>query len=167
MADIKTQIGYTRAWIRLALEKKLLSRHFRLLLSDDSLLRSLYKRSAFLRCEEEKEQFLYHILTLNTVDYYSFTNTYPTTSKQTTIEWDMDMYNLYRFVFFRTTLSRCNIPFPKVWFILYIKQRMDSCIWYFEWNSKGPSTKRITRIYIPCTLTITVYDNSITNQNTL
>lgn len=81
MADIKTHIGYTRAWVRLALEKKLLSRHFRTLLSDDTLLRSLYKRSAFLRCEEEKEQFLYHLLTLNTVDYYSFTHTYPTTSK--------------------------------------------------------------------------------------
>ncbi|KAH8398853.1 hypothetical protein KR222_008930 [Zaprionus bogoriensis] len=79
MADIKTHIGYTRAWVRLSLEKKLLSRHFRTLLSDDSLLRSLYKRSAFLRCEEEKEQFLYHLLTLNTVDYFSFTNIYPTT----------------------------------------------------------------------------------------
>ncbi|XP_075163800.1 DENN domain containing pinstripe isoform X1 [Haematobia irritans] len=79
MGDIKTQIGYTRAWVRLALEKKLLSRHFRTLLSDESLLRSMYKRSSFLRCEEEKEQFLYHILTLNTVDYYSFTNTYPAT----------------------------------------------------------------------------------------
>ncbi|KAH8252186.1 hypothetical protein KR026_011806 [Drosophila bipectinata] len=79
MADIKTHIGYTRAWVRLSLEKKLLSRHFRTLLSDDGLLRSLYKRSAFLRCEEEKEQFLYHLLTLNTVDYFSFTNIYPTT----------------------------------------------------------------------------------------
>ncbi|KAH8232731.1 hypothetical protein KR038_002052 [Drosophila bunnanda] len=80
MADIKTHIGYTRAWVRLSLEKKLLSRHFRTLLSDEGLLRSLYKRSAFLRCEEEKEQFLYHLLTLNTVDYFSFTNIYPTTS---------------------------------------------------------------------------------------
>ncbi|XP_043648043.1 DENN domain-containing protein 5B isoform X1 [Drosophila teissieri] len=79
MADIKTHIGYTRAWVRLSLEKKLLSRHFRTLLSDEALLRSLYKRSAFLRCEEEKEQFLYHLLTLNTVDYFSFTNIYPTT----------------------------------------------------------------------------------------
>ncbi|XP_055385586.1 DENN domain-containing protein 5B isoform X2 [Condylostylus longicornis] len=79
MTDIRTPIGYTRAWIRLSLEKKLLSRHFRTLLSDQGLLRLLYKRSAFLRCEEEKEQFLYHILTLNTVDYYCFTNIYPTT----------------------------------------------------------------------------------------
>ncbi|KAH8347509.1 hypothetical protein KR059_011975 [Drosophila kikkawai] len=79
MADIKTHIGYTRAWVRLSLEKKLLSRHFRTLLSDEALLRSLYKRSAFLRCEEEKEQFLYHLLTLNTVDYFTFTNIYPST----------------------------------------------------------------------------------------
>lgn len=36
----------------------------------------MYKRYAFLRCEEEKEQFLYHLLSLNAVDYYCFTNTY-------------------------------------------------------------------------------------------
>lgn len=81
MTDIKTHIGYARAWVRLALEKKLLSRHFRTLLSDTALLRSLYKRSAFVRCEEEKEQFLYHLLTLNAVDYCCFTNIYPTTSQ--------------------------------------------------------------------------------------
>lgn len=80
MTDVKTHIGYARAWVRLALEKKLLSKHFRTLLSDTALLRTLYKRSAFLRCEDEKEQFLYHLLTLNAVDYVCFTNTYPTTS---------------------------------------------------------------------------------------
>ncbi|XP_031629908.1 DENN domain-containing protein 5B isoform X2 [Contarinia nasturtii] len=79
MTDIKTHIGYARAWVRLALEKKLLSKHFRTLLSDTALLRNLYKRNAFVRCEEEKEQFLYHLLTLNAVDYFCFTNTYPTT----------------------------------------------------------------------------------------
>ncbi|XP_050595545.1 DENN domain-containing protein 5B isoform X2 [Bombus affinis] len=79
MTDIKTHIGYARAWVRLALEKKLLSRHLKTLLSDTRLLRSQYKRSAFLRCEEEKEQFLYHLLTLNAVDYFCFTNNYPTT----------------------------------------------------------------------------------------
>ncbi|XP_024941578.1 DENN domain-containing protein 5A isoform X3 [Cephus cinctus] len=79
MTDIKTHIGYARAWVRLALEKKLLSRHLKTLLSDSSLLRGQYKRTAFLRCEEEKEQFLYHLLTLNAVDYFCFTNNYPTT----------------------------------------------------------------------------------------
>ncbi|XP_046672134.1 DENN domain-containing protein 5B-like [Homalodisca vitripennis] len=79
MTDIKTHIGYARAWVRLALEKKLLSRHLRTLLSDSALLRSQYKRYAFLRCEEEKEQFLYHLLTLNAVDYHCFTNTYTNT----------------------------------------------------------------------------------------
>ncbi|KER23461.1 hypothetical protein T265_08679 [Opisthorchis viverrini] len=33
----------------------------------------LYSRYAFLRCEEEREQFLVHLLSLNAVDYYSFT----------------------------------------------------------------------------------------------
>uniref|UniRef100_A0A3B3ZYJ4 DENN/MADD domain containing 5B n=1 Tax=Periophthalmus magnuspinnatus TaxID=409849 RepID=A0A3B3ZYJ4_9GOBI len=36
--------------------------------------RKLYKRYAFLRCEEEKEQFLFHLLSLNAVDYFCFTN---------------------------------------------------------------------------------------------
>ncbi|KAI8440327.1 hypothetical protein MSG28_001668 [Choristoneura fumiferana] len=78
--NIKTEIGYARAWVRLSLEKKLLSKHLRELLADTTLLRSQYKKTAFLRCEEEREQFLYHLLTLNAVDYYCFTNTYPTTS---------------------------------------------------------------------------------------
>ena len=81
MTDIKTHIGYARAWVRLSLEKKLLSRHLRTLLSDTALLRSQYKRYAFLRCEDEKEQFLYHLLTLNAVDYFCFTNTYTSTSE--------------------------------------------------------------------------------------
>ncbi|ENN76384.1 hypothetical protein YQE_07106, partial [Dendroctonus ponderosae] len=79
MLDVKTGIGFARAWVRLALEKKLLSRHLRTLLLDLSLLKELYKRSAFVRCEEEKEQFLYHLLSLNAVDYFCFTSTYPTT----------------------------------------------------------------------------------------
>lgn len=97
MTDVKTQIGYARAWVRLALEKKLLSRHFRTLLSDTSLLRSLYKRSAFVRCDEERDQFLYHLLTLNAVDYFCFTNTYPTTSIYTSIyKYD----NVFKIFFF-------------------------------------------------------------------
>lgn len=39
MTDIKTHIGYARAWVRLALEKKLLSRHLKTLLTDTALLR--------------------------------------------------------------------------------------------------------------------------------
>lgn len=81
MSDVKTGIGMARTWVRLALEKKQLSKHLRSLLSDYSLLRSQYKRSAFLRCEEEREQFLYHLLSLNAVDYFCFTSTYPTTGK--------------------------------------------------------------------------------------
>ncbi|KAJ8944377.1 hypothetical protein NQ318_017696 [Aromia moschata] len=79
MPDVKTGIGMARAWVRLALEKKQLSKHFRTLLSDQGLLRGQYKRSAFLRCEEEREQFFYHLLSLNAVDYFCFTSTYPTT----------------------------------------------------------------------------------------
>lgn len=79
MTEIKTDIGYARAWVRLALEKKLLSKHLKKLLTNQELLRSLYKRYAFLRCDDEKEQFLYHLLTLNAVDYFCFTNTFTST----------------------------------------------------------------------------------------
>ncbi|XP_054716974.1 DENN domain-containing protein 5A-like [Uloborus diversus] len=80
MTEIKTDIGYARAWVRLALEKKLLHKHLQKLLSNQELLRSLYKRYAFLRCDDEKEQFLYHLLTLNAVDYFCFTNTFTSTT---------------------------------------------------------------------------------------
>ncbi|KAL5282754.1 DENND5B family protein [Megaselia abdita] len=75
---IKTDSGYAKAWIRLALEKKKLSQHLRTLLSEEFLLKTLYRRTSFLRSEEEKEQFLYHILSLSTVDFTCFTNSYPT-----------------------------------------------------------------------------------------
>lgn len=45
------------------------------------LLRKLYKRYAFLRCEEEREQFLYHLLSLNAVDYFCFTSVFTTISE--------------------------------------------------------------------------------------
>lgn len=43
--------------------------------------RKLYKRYAFLRCEDEREQFLFHLLSLNAVDFYCFTNTFTNISK--------------------------------------------------------------------------------------
>ncbi|KAI0236071.1 DENN domain-containing protein 5A [Lamellibrachia satsuma] len=79
MSDICTDVGRARAWVRLALEKKLLSRHFKELLSNSDLTKSLYKKYAFLRCEDEREQFLYHLLSLNAVDYHCFTNTFTNT----------------------------------------------------------------------------------------
>ncbi|XP_060770286.1 DENN domain-containing protein 5B isoform X1 [Neoarius graeffei] len=78
MGEIKTDVGRARAWIRLSLEKKLLSQHLRQLLSNQAITKKLYKRYAFLRCEEEKEQFLFHLLSLNTVDYFCFTSVFTT-----------------------------------------------------------------------------------------
>lgn len=114
MTDVKTHVGYARAWVRLALEKKLLSRHFRTLLSDSSLLRSLYKRSAFLRCEEEKEQFLYHLLALNAVDYFCFTNTYPTTSEKVVSILLCLFINSF-FILKRTSVSCGDISVEETW----------------------------------------------------
>ncbi|XP_078329219.1 DENN domain-containing protein 5A-like isoform X4 [Crassostrea virginica] len=76
MVDIRTDVGHARAWVRLALEKKMLESHLKELLSDADLLRNLYKRYAFLRCEDEREQFLFHLLSLNAVDYFSYTNSF-------------------------------------------------------------------------------------------
>ncbi|XP_004570943.2 DENN domain-containing protein 5B isoform X6 [Maylandia zebra] len=78
MSEIKTDVGRARAWIRLSLEKKLLSQHLKQLLSRQALTKKLYKRYAFLRCEEEKEQFLFHLLSLNAVDYFCFTSVFTT-----------------------------------------------------------------------------------------
>ncbi|XP_029701750.1 DENN domain-containing protein 5A isoform X5 [Takifugu rubripes] len=78
MSEIKTDVGKARAWVRLSMEKKLLSRHLKQLLSDHELARKLYKRYAFLRCDDEKEQFLYHLLSFNAVDYFCFTNVFTT-----------------------------------------------------------------------------------------
>uniref|UniRef100_UPI00358FF0A7 DENN domain-containing protein 5A-like isoform X2 n=1 Tax=Myxine glutinosa TaxID=7769 RepID=UPI00358FF0A7 len=76
--EIKTDVGRARAWVRLSLEKKLLAQHLKKLLSDCDLTRRLYKRYAFLCCEDEKEQFLFHLLGLNAVDYFCFTNVFTT-----------------------------------------------------------------------------------------
>ncbi|XP_047431086.1 DENN domain-containing protein 5B isoform X3 [Mugil cephalus] len=78
MSEIKTDVGRARAWIRLSLEKKVLSQHLKQLLSRQALTKKLYKRYAFLRCEEEKEQFLFHLLSLNAVDYFCFTSVFTT-----------------------------------------------------------------------------------------
>ena len=50
MTQIKTEVGYARAWVRLSLEKKLLSRHLKELLSNTELLRYdiLYERIHWL-----------------------------------------------------------------------------------------------------------------------
>ncbi|XP_053576576.1 DENN domain-containing protein 5A isoform X3 [Bombina bombina] len=78
IGEIKTDVGKARAWVRLSMEKKLLSRHLKQLLLDQELSRKLYKRYAFLRCDDEKEQFLYHLLSFNAVDYFCFTNVFTT-----------------------------------------------------------------------------------------
>lgn len=95
MQEIKTDIGYARAFVRLTLEKKLLSRHLKTLLADATLLRTLYKRNAFLRCDDEKEQFLYHLLTLNAVEYFCFTQVYAMTSKYKDKEKNLQTLNVY------------------------------------------------------------------------
>ncbi|KAM3609964.1 uncharacterized protein V6R79_023201 [Siganus canaliculatus] len=80
MSEGLSEVGQARAWIHLALEKKMLSQHLKELLANQSLLRQLYKPHAFLLCEEEREQFLFHLLSLNTVDYLCFTRVFASIS---------------------------------------------------------------------------------------
>ncbi|CAB3405241.1 unnamed protein product [Caenorhabditis bovis] len=79
MTEIKTDIGYARAFVRLALERKLLHKHLGALLSNSRLMRELYKPYAFVASEEEREQFLFHILSLNAAEFRCFTNTFTKT----------------------------------------------------------------------------------------
>ncbi|CCD64625.1 Lateral Signaling Target [Caenorhabditis elegans] len=79
MTEIKTDIGYARAFVRLALERKLLHKHLGALLSNSRVLRELYKPYAFVGSDEEKEQFLFHILSLNAAQFRCFTNTFTKT----------------------------------------------------------------------------------------
>uniref|UniRef100_A0A7N9AXY2 DENN domain-containing protein 5B-like n=1 Tax=Mastacembelus armatus TaxID=205130 RepID=A0A7N9AXY2_9TELE len=80
MSEGLSEVGQARAWIHLALEKKMLSQHLKDLLTNQELLRQLYKPHAFLLCEEEREQFLFHLLSLNTVDYLCFTRVFTSIS---------------------------------------------------------------------------------------
>lgn len=101
--SIRTDIGYARAWVRLCLEKKLLACHLRQLLSDEQLLSELYKPYAFLCCEEEREQFLCHILSLNAVDYRAFSTNYP------------DSVVLYRVVILTANKPSASFTSANVW----------------------------------------------------
>ncbi|XP_029010759.1 DENN domain-containing protein 5B-like [Betta splendens] len=80
MSEGLSEVGQARAWIHLALEKKMLSQHLKELLTNQELLRQLYKPHAFLLFEEEREQFLFHLLSLNTVDYLCFTHVFTSIS---------------------------------------------------------------------------------------
>ncbi|XP_067090478.1 DENN domain-containing protein 5B-like [Osmerus mordax] len=80
MSSSLSEVGRARAWIQLALEKKMLSPHLKDLLANQELVRQLYKPHAFLLSEEEREQFLFHLLSLNTVDYFCFTRCFTSVS---------------------------------------------------------------------------------------
>lgn len=97
MTEIKTDIGFARAFVRLALERKLLHSHLKTILNDRHLLKELYKKYAFLRLflinfkhnnktffrsEDEREQFIFHVMSLNAVDFTCFTHTFISTRIQ-------------------------------------------------------------------------------------
>lgn len=73
-----SEIGFARAFVRLALERRLLSRHLTELFSHSDLLQALYKRDAFLRADDGdlRKQFLAHVESLKLLDYKCFSNSY-------------------------------------------------------------------------------------------
>ena len=76
MPEIKTDVGRARAWVRLALEKKVLSSHLKTLLSNQELCEKKFLRHAFLRTLEEKDQSLTFLLTLSARDFSCFTSAF-------------------------------------------------------------------------------------------
>ena len=58
MHEIKTEIGYARAWIRLALERKALSSYLHVLVSDANLLKILYKRYNNVRIRKQNSTLI-------------------------------------------------------------------------------------------------------------
>ncbi|CAF5110318.1 unnamed protein product, partial [Rotaria sp. Silwood1] len=56
-----SEIGFARAFVRLALERRLLSRHLSELFSHSDLLQALYKREAFLHID-----IIYHVIIVPT-----------------------------------------------------------------------------------------------------
>ncbi|XP_019864258.1 PREDICTED: DENN domain-containing protein 5B [Amphimedon queenslandica] len=80
MREIKTDVGRARAWVRLCLEKKTLSRHLSHLLSNTNLTRQRYRSYAFLLTDDEKEQFLLHLLSLSAGDFNCFSSAFTNTT---------------------------------------------------------------------------------------
>ena len=52
MKSIQTDVGRARAWVRLAIEKRLLSHHLSLITSNPVIVDELYKRYGLLQCRE-------------------------------------------------------------------------------------------------------------------
>lgn len=76
MPFLRTDIGRGRAWLRLVIEKKTLSRDLEALLGDLPVASELYKNYAFLRQDEHRQQLLSHLLSLTTVDFSCFSANY-------------------------------------------------------------------------------------------
>ncbi|GMR36633.1 hypothetical protein PMAYCL1PPCAC_06828, partial [Pristionchus mayeri] len=79
MCEMKSELGYARAFVRLALERRLLHKHLQTIMTNHKLISDNYKPYAFVRQEEEREQFLMHIMSLNAAKFRCFTNTFTKT----------------------------------------------------------------------------------------
>eukprot|EP00053_Salpingoeca_punica_P020133 m.208684 g.208684 ORF g.208684 m.208684 type:complete len:1399 (-) comp17801_c0_seq1:205-4401(-) len=88
MSFLRTDVGRARAWIRLCMEKKTLSKHLHDLLKSEEFLRGLYHSHAFLLQEENREQLTHHLMSLTTVDFSSFSSNYA----PATVAYDICIY---------------------------------------------------------------------------
>lgn len=84
MKSIQTDVGRARAWVRLAIEKRLLAHHLSLITSNPVIVDELYRKYGVLQCKEEWGQCLFHLLALGKtqdVEFHCFTHAYPTSGK--------------------------------------------------------------------------------------
>merc|ERR1719431_250073 len=80
MKSITTDTGKARAWIRLSIEKRLLSHHLSMITSNPLIINDLYKPYGILHNRDDWDICLYHILSLGKtqdVEFNCFTTAYP------------------------------------------------------------------------------------------
>ncbi|RDD45208.1 DENN domain-containing protein 5B [Trichoplax sp. H2] len=77
MKEIGTDVGYVKAFLRLALEKKCLSNHLKELVErDDYFLVSQYKECALIHNQDARHQLFMHLLSFSLFNFRCMTTSY-------------------------------------------------------------------------------------------
>ena len=75
--NLKTDVGRARAWVRLCIEQKTLKQELEIFLDTPLVMQRFFKDYAFLMQEEYREQLLFQLLSLTTVELLAFSPKYP------------------------------------------------------------------------------------------
>lgn len=96
------------------------------------VFRELYKRVAFVRCEDEREQALYHLLSLNTADYRCFSNAFTNTSMSALHSTNPPIsQNLRRYTFPLLIITKAPHYLPPLLLLLYLFSIYPSFLFTF------------------------------------